>query len=389
MNTKTKSFSSDMTGLPALSGTAGALIAILDAVLVNGYGSTGVVSLSVTGTVATATYATGHPFKVDTVGLFAGATPPGLNGEKRILTVSANTVTFDATGVVAGAATGTITSKVAAAGWTKLFTGTNLAAYKSLAPESTGCILRVDDTGPYTGRVRGYESMTDVSTGSGPFPTPTQWEAPGLHWSKSTEANASPRKWAVYADHRGFYWLPQPVAGELKQGFYFGDINSNKSNDPYACVLRASTTDRSASPVVSGEDVAYHDAPMNFDGMYAPRAANALGGAVRVGSCLTVAAGMALQQPIGLYGFPYPSPVDNGLSLYPLQVFNPAQGVRGSLPGLYGSNQIVNAAFTDEDVILGTGAMAGKKVKTLMFWNTNSVGNRATLFVTHTDDWRF
>ena len=49
MATKTKFFHSVMTGAPVLSGTAGSLITLLDALLVNGYGTTNVTSIVVAG----------------------------------------------------------------------------------------------------------------------------------------------------------------------------------------------------------------------------------------------------------------------------------------------------------------------------------------------------
>ena len=242
---KTKSFSSDMTGAAVLSGTAGALIAVLDSVLVNGFGSVSVTGLAVASSVATATVAAGHSFKVGSVALVAGATPSGLNGEKRVLTVASNTFTFDATGVSDGSATGTITAKVAAAGWTKQYTGTNIAVYKMGGVEGTGFVLRVDDTGTTVARVRGYEVMSDANTGTGPFPTTAQWADSGLWWSKSNAASAAARPWRIVADDRGFfYFCKQADTGAEHQGNYFGDILSLKSNDPYACVLRANAISR-------------------------------------------------------------------------------------------------------------------------------------------------
>lgn len=61
---------------------------------------------------------------------------------------------------------------VSKGGWTKPFTGTNLAAYRS----DTGnrFYLRVDDTQATYTRTRAYRSMTAVSTGTSQFPTSTQ-----------------------------------------------------------------------------------------------------------------------------------------------------------------------------------------------------------------------
>lgn len=385
MGTNTKIFSSTMPGAAVLSGTAGALISILDACLVTGYGAGSVASLSVTAGVATATYAASHPFEKGMVAEFAGATPAALNGQKRILSATTNSVTFDATGVADGAATGTITSKVAPAGWEKLYAGTNLAAYRSLNPASTHCVLRVDDTGTTTARVRGYESMTDVSTGTGPFPTSGQ-SAGGLYVSKSQTASATARPWRIVADDRGFYWLPVIDSGTQTQGqsYFFGDLIPIKSNDPYACVLAGRINDSSGTYYDYG--LLYSDNTLTqTSNQYAPRAPNALGGAVQA-ACIHAVPINSWNYYSGAVGFAYPAQADNGLTLGPLACCH-TTGLRGWYPGVYSSNQIVNAAFSSGDLISGSGAMAGREVMAVNLGYTTIGANRGTLFF-DTGDWR-
>ena len=144
-------YDSTMPGALQLTGQAGALKNILKTYLVDGAGAGPVATLTVSGGVATATYASGHPFRPGAIAQVTGATPAALNGLKAVLTTSTNSVTFAAPGVPDGAATGTITSKLAPAGWTELFAaGGNLLALKPSVPEATGCVLRVDDTAPPT-----------------------------------------------------------------------------------------------------------------------------------------------------------------------------------------------------------------------------------------------
>src|SRR5574337_410841 len=168
---------SAMTGAPSLTGQAGSLIALLDACLVNGFGAGAVDSVVIACGVATVTRSAGHPFAVNSVAAISGASVSGgsINGRQRVLAITGTTWTFDATGLADQSATGAIIAKLASAGWEKKYSGTNLAAYRSLAPDATGCLLRVDDTGANSARVVGYESMTSITTGSGPFPTDTQF----------------------------------------------------------------------------------------------------------------------------------------------------------------------------------------------------------------------
>jgi hypothetical protein len=385
---KTKSFTSAMTGAPVLSGTAGALIAVLDAVLVNGFGLGTLTSLVVSGNVATATYGAGHPFTVGSVALIAGATPAGLNGEQRILSTAANTVTFATTGISDQTATGTITSKVAPAGWSKLYTGTNLAAYKITSVMGTGCILKVDDTGTTTARVRGFEAMSDISTGTGPFPTVAQIAAPGLWWSKSNAASAAARPWRIVADDRGVYFFPKNAdTASEHQGNYFGDILPIKSGDPYACVLRANSADRSASVTAMVDSLEYADSSSSAAGTYVARAANTLGGSVQSFQAPVMSIGLAAAHVTGAVGLSYPSPVDNGLLLTPVCVYS-ASGYRGYFPGLRFSPQITNSAFSTGDVVAGSGDMVGKSVTIIKLGTPAAGGGQGVVFMDQTSDWR-
>ena len=388
MGTNTKSFTSAMTGAPVLSGTAGALIAVLDATLVNGFGIAAPSSVVVTGGIATATYGAGHSFEVGSVALFAGATPAGLNGEKRILTKSATAVTFDATGISNQTATGSISSKVAPAGWTKLYSGTNLAAYKMGGVVGTGCVIKVDDTGTTISRIRGYEAMTDIATGTGPFPTVAQWAEPGLWWSKSNAASAAARPWRIVADDRGFFYFPKNADTSAEhQGNYFGDILPIKSNDPYACILRANVSDASASVTMVAPDVGYADSSSSTGGLYAARAANTLGGAVQCFNDPVMSVGLPLVHTSGSVGWPYPSPVDNGLMLTPVVVYS-LVGYRGYYPGLRLSPQITNVAFSTGDVVAGSGDMVGKSVTVIKLGTLAAGASQGVVFMDQTSDWR-
>lgn len=191
-------YDSTMAGAPVLSGTAGALRGVLKACLVDGFGAGAVATLTVTGGIATATFAGAHPYKVGSPAQIAGATPAGLNGLKRVLSIAADRITFDATGVADGAATGSITHKVAAAGWQELFAGSlaNVIALRPSVVEATGCVLCVDDTGTTNARVRAYEAMADIASGVGATPLDSQVSG-GLWWPKSGTANGTARPWML------------------------------------------------------------------------------------------------------------------------------------------------------------------------------------------------
>ena len=386
MGTNTKSFTSAMSGAPVLSGSAGALISVLDAVLVTGFGLQTATSLVVAGGVATATVPGAPGALVGSVILVAGATPPSLNGEKRVTGVTSSSVSF-VSAEADTTASGSITLKVAGAGWTKLYTDTNRAAYKITPPTGTGCVLWVDDTGTTVARVRGFEAMTGITTGTGPFPSTAQFAA-GLWWSKSNAASSAARAWRIVADDRGFfYFVKNADTASEHQGGYFGDIAPIKSNDPYACVLRANSADRSASVTAISDGLESADSSSSYPGLYAARAANTLGGAIQNFQCPVLAVGLPLLHTSGAVGWPYPPAVDNGLMLTPVCIYS-AAGYRGYFPGLRFSPQLTNSAFATGDAIVGSGDMAGKTVTVIKMGAPTAGAGQGVVFIDAVSDWR-
>lgn len=361
MSTSVKVFASTDPGALVLSGTAGALSTLLKTYLVDGLGSGAVATLTVAAGIATATYGAGHPFAVGSVGEFAGATPTGLNGQKRILSAATNSVTFDATGIADGAATGSITSKLASAGWQQVFSATNITCLKPTVVEATGCVLRIGDTGTTNARVRAYEAMTDASTGVGPTPLESQL-AGGLYWPKSSVASTLARTWYMVADERGFYLAVAPAGSDRYTLLFAGDIASLKSGDAYGYLLTGNHADQTNASAVPDGCVGYsHRSARN--GAYLVRSHTAIGqstaaqrlGAHHNGSTADVYAGLP-----GYSVGTYPNGPNNGLMTGALELH--ALGIRGTLPGLLHPVQDCGNAFATGAIVDGTDDLAGHRL---------------------------
>lgn len=370
MSNQVKIFHSGMAGAPQLSQTAGAMLGILDACLVNGWGVTTASSVVVASGICTMNFAAGHPFEVDSLALVAGATPAGLNGEQRVLSITTNTITF-ATALADQTATGTITAKVASAGWAKVFTGTNLAAYQSANPASRLPFLRVDDTGTLNARVVGYESMTDINTGTGPTPTAVQMSG-GLYWPKANTATGT-RAWALIGDDKSFYlWIAPNISYPLA-GFtgFFGDILANRTNDAYAWAITGAASDAASLSAANMSQFAASGAgnPTNVLGSYSPRPVSGLGSAQLIHR----------HAPSAMYNNPYtsgsasqqwdfPNVGDNALLLVPVYgvvattVGGSAYGVRGRFPGQFFTPQKVGGSNYTH---LSRQSVGGKRCLTL------------------------
>ncbi|MFC0349683.1 hypothetical protein [Undibacterium danionis] len=357
-----------MANSPVLNGVAGSLIALLDAVLVNGFGLKSADSLVVSGGVATISVSTGHSAVVDSVILVANASPSDLNGEQRVTAVTGNTVSF-ATSVTNQTATGAITFKIAAAGWTKAFSGTNLAAYKSPDLTATGSYLRVDDTNPRFAKVVGYETMTDINTGSGAFPTTVQM-ATGLWWSKSQSADTVARPWFFIGDTKSFYTLRAAASANYPTSYeicFFGDIGTFKAGDAYHCTIHGMTSDISSS--YASSDHLLNFSATSSTGIYMARSYSTLGSAIPiVKSCPTVTGSTGFYSGDGTTsGFSYPNPVDGGLFTAPIYISESSSSyaLRGTMRGLLGVPQRVPlGSFANGDMITAIAGLPNRRFKT-------------------------
>lgn len=361
VDTSVKHFHSAMAGAPVLNGVAGALLAVLDACLVTGFDVKAATSLVVAGGVATLSFAGSHSATVESVILISGVTGAltALNGEQKVTATGSGFVKF-ATAAADGTAAGTITFKMAPAGWVKVFSGTNVAVYQSADPQSTKMFLRVDDTGTTFCRLRGYEQMTDINTGSGLFPLDAQISGGG-YMNKSSVANATAVKWKIVADQRGGYisivgYSATTASAEAGRTVPFGDFAPFRpGGDAYAFLIGCGVN--GAYGETSGL-CDQNSAPT----LYAPRAYHGLGSSFVHGSYPETGSNTTSGTDVFLGTFP--SKIDGGMRLSRRFVAEAASSeARGIFPGFYTVPQSgVGLVIAPGTMQTGTGALAGRKL---------------------------
>lgn len=308
-------YSSTEPNAPTLNNAAGSMLAVLDAVLVNGFGLKSVTSITVAGGVATVT-CTGHQFTggIGRKVAIAGASPSELNGSHDVTVVNANTFTYPTT-AAAGTATGTITAKRPSIGWTKPYTGTNTAMYGRTDPAATAMLMRVEDTAatPTYARMIGVESATDINTYTGPFPTTTQYAGAGLWMSKGV-SNTTAKRWVAVGDGRTLYLFTDDTSYSFASygGWHmsvFGDVESWRSGgDAYGC-LAGSGRDSNGS-----NNCHISNFPSSDQGMFLCRAGNLVGGSTRASFWIgNTSFTPGSNSPSS--GPSYPSPIDNGMAI--------------------------------------------------------------------------
>lgn len=375
-----------------LTGVAGALNNILKTYLVTGAGAGSVSTLTVAAGVATANYASGHPFKAGGTAQFAGATPAALNGLKKVLTATTNSITFAAAGLPDGAATGSITSKLAAAGWTELYPGTaNVLALKPSVPEATGCVIRVDDSNANAARVNGFLSLTtDINSGQGPFPTQAQFNG-GVYWPKSNQADSSARSWTLIADERSFLLHVCPHGGNQAHGVLlgFGDIVSVKSGDAYACYLSGGDAGVQVATQAILGCLGYGSGTAAANLAYLARTSLGVGGSIVAKKVAAHNTGAAYSGAAGYNGngLRYPNGADNSLRISPVELLTTADGIRGNFPGVYHCPQILDDAFSTGDTLPGEGGYAGRSFRALRV-GPPAAASAGIVFVDVSGPWR-
>jgi len=241
------------TNAPQLAGVVGRMIALLDAVLVNGYNTVNVASITRDSSIATVTTASAHGFNTGDVVLIVGASQTPYNAEFKVTVTSATTFTFAVTGEPASPATGTITCKRAPAGFSKAFAGANKAVYRSNDLSSDRRFYRVTDDGTTTAgaseiAVTGWENMTSIDVGDGRFPNITD-DANGHYMRKSSSNDATNRPWTIVSDGKTVYMFVEysgnaanVMGTSTVHTMAFGDTRPLRPTDKYCSFIAGSTS---------------------------------------------------------------------------------------------------------------------------------------------------
>lgn len=262
-------------------------------------------------------------------------------------------------------------------GWTKAFVdGTgNIAAYQQPVG-SNGFFLRVDNTVAATARVVGYETMGDVNTGSGAFPTSTQF-ASGLYVLTATAGTAVP--WRFFSNGKIFYLFLQTSSGAWV-GYAFGDLVPYKPGDAYDTVLIAGDGSTVSNNRFFMLNTTY---AASLAAHYMTRTYTQLGTAIVCGKFSDYPrAGGATYMGNG--GQAYPSPAEGGVLLAPVWI-GEAACARGLLPGLW--NPLHNLPLVHGDTFGGVGNLLGRTFEVQGGINGGGGANSAQCFLETSDTW--
>lgn len=243
---------------PQLENAYGSMLGVLDACLVNGFGSQTVDSLTANGKTVTADFGKAHNLLRFQVIKIDGAIQDEFNGEHRILDVTTNAITFEiATPATAQRASGLINCSLPPLGWEKPFasvnpTGGGKGAYRSkntLLPNRP--FLRVvDELDPsYNAdwtkfaKVGMVEDMLDIDTMIGQQ-VPFTIDNPQKNWVGNNDVNGWSKWYYATGSSNSSSFIEAMVAQNGNRDWviigcqdWFYLFNSYNSNNEYKRLL--------------------------------------------------------------------------------------------------------------------------------------------------------
>ena len=242
-----KWFSFSNFGAPQFTNSFGELLNVLDACLVDGYGAQTVLTIEVSDGMAIAKFANSHLLKQFQVVEISGALDSSLNGEFRIIGLTADTIEFSVN-AADQIATGSISCKVASLGWTKVFSGDQKAVYRAKDIAANPYYLRVDNSQDpvyvaifakfaKVGILEGCSHIDDFSANQVPYDTANpnknwvgtgsgtsavngwaKWyhavseSAPSFQIKETDLPENNKKEWTVIGDESSFYLVSTPVS---------------------------------------------------------------------------------------------------------------------------------------------------------------------------------
>lgn len=304
-------YSSSDSGAPTLNASAGSLISLLDACLVNGYGS------------------------------------------------------------------------ISSAGWTKTFSGTDAAVYKQASGNQF--YLSVNHSNATYATVAGYENATSLTTGTGMFPL-IQQQTTG-YWVVSGSSSYTSIPWFVIATGKSFYlWMDVNKDNANATLYFFGDITSYKSSDAFHTMLIC----QEVSGTYSNDITTFNSSLSNYNiGHFIARSFTQIGTSIR---CNKVTDTAACSSVSGRGWIPYPNPVDNSLTVFPIWIVeyvasNAQYPVRGILPGLWAVSHTLPLSSGSTCSGMTSGPLNGKTFMALSVTVYNTPNVRGQFLIETSNTW--
>lgn len=234
----------DNHNAPELNNTWGCMIDVLDACLINGYGSQAVSTLVIQDGVAVATFAGAHKISQFQWIEISDADEVALNGQFKVVGLTSTSIEF-AVNLPDQTATGAIQCKIAPLGWSKVFSGDQKGVYQASDIEANPYFFRVDNardpvySNSYAkyAKVGFFDSCTDIDDLSG-NQAPYDSANPTRNWVGTGSGDSAVGGWYKWHYARGRTlditspsterppFTSEPIAEGSRAWFIIGDDSS-------------------------------------------------------------------------------------------------------------------------------------------------------------------
>lgn len=280
------------------------------------------------------------------------------------------------------------------AGWSRPFIGTNIAAYQQPATANQRFLLVDDSVADQYSRLTGYETMTSISVGTNPFPTPSQIANSKLFVVRSNTFDATVRGWTIIASDKLFYMFingnsQSTITGTAPGnagGFCFGDFISNQPGDIYNTIIIAVQTNSTVNCSTLHFLGNLSNAPLV--GHYVNRSYTQIGGSTPI-----LKAGDWTRSPsgsMGTSGLTVPNASDGNIYVAPITIYefpNLGSVFRGTMPGLYTPLHNMLSVLNEGDQISGINGLPGKTLEAHFQYNNNGSPSVGVGLVEISDTW--
>lgn len=275
-------------------------------------------------------------------------------------------------------------------------------------------------------RVCGFESMSAITpTGTGQFPTSSQSTigVGTLVIRKSASADATARNWTCIANGQTIYLFIETgdiVTPVTAMPFIFGDFKSFKSGDQYAVGIVGRVAENSASANVDPLAMNGSMGSTPYDlhnihiGHFVARHWLGTGGSVKVGKVTTAPSFLMYPERVSMSGYvsdtqttlgasygaigrwtyngngvglPFPNGPDGSLWVSPIWI-NHSWAIRGYYPGLWAPLHDRPLGHNDTFTASG-GNLSGKSIiaQYIPYYNTSGGSDGAEILVEYSDTW--
>ena len=314
-----------MIGAPTLTGSAGSLLAVLKACLIDGFNSQTITAFTVSSGIATVSFtATPPQYETDQVVQISGnsgAFAATINTEFRVSAITSSSVSFPLALSDGAYFNAGMTIKVAPIGyWTQPYgTVGNVSVFQSQLSTSTKYSFKVDDSIGAYAAINGYSTMWDIQTGADKFPAMGTYTT-SAYWRKAYTASASTYQWVLIGDGKTIFFGTSPFDNNILAKIEWnmlGDYVSMIPNDTTNCAVSTlSNNNGGLSAAYTANYFFIHTVgtSLPYNILYGARASNGMTKYPQLG-LLGDRFGTSSSETFGINGFQYPNFPNNALEL--------------------------------------------------------------------------